>query len=110
MLGRSNRLRRRADIERVYKRGASVRSQDLGLRHLDNGQSGPRMVVVVGKKVSKKATVRNRIRRRLSAELKTRQLTQPKDILVSVYNDVSNLPAEALAKQLSELLQKSQLS
>jgi len=110
MFIRDHRLRRRADIERVYRHGQQVRSQNFALRYRANQLTHPRVVVIVGKKVSKKALVRNRIRRRLAAELGRQQLAPGYDVLVNVYNDVSGQAAETIKNELTQALHKAHLN
>lgn len=75
-LPKSYRLKRRQEFERVYRRGRRYPAQHLLLRVLGatpNRGSGPlppsRIAVVVSLKVSKRAVVRNRLRRRIQAAL-----------------------------------------
>lgn len=65
MLPRDLRLRRAADVDRVFRRGASVSVGMLLAKSLPNQQETPRVAVLVGKKLAKKAVHRNRIKRRL---------------------------------------------
>lgn len=65
MLPPSNRLQKKKDIERVFKRGRSVYSGDLGLRFMPSNLKNPRFTIVVSLKVSKKANQRNLLKRRL---------------------------------------------
>lgn len=65
MLPPGHRLHKKADIERVFKRGRSVFSGGLGLRFASNDLSASRFAVVVSLKVSKKSNQRNLLKRRL---------------------------------------------
>jgi ribonuclease P protein component len=110
MLARSNRLRRRSDIDNVYRRGKPFRGDELSLRLLPNKHNELRLVVVVGKKVSKKAVVRNHIRRRLSALLsELADLSSPHDVVISASTDISLLPPEQLGQQLTDCLAQAGL-
>jgi ribonuclease P protein component len=107
MLGPSNRLRKAPDIARVYKRGSYGGSSGvLSVKALLSGHAQSRLVVVVGKKVSKKAVIRNRIRRQILGDIQRRweTLKTGYDIVVSVHQDVSELPAEKLAQNVSRAL------
>lgn len=104
MLAAPNRLRKPRDITRVYKRGVYGSAEGLlSLKAAASGQAQTRAVIVVSKKVDKRAVVRNKIRRRLSAALAEIWATVPTgyDIVVSVHSDISGLPAA----RLRELLQ-----
>lgn len=110
MLKKEYRLRSARDITRVYKRGTYGGADGvLSVRATQSGRPTPRIVVVVGKKVSKKAVIRNRIRRRISGELE-RNLETLKpgyDIVVSVHQDVSATPAADLAATLRQALSRA---
>jgi len=53
------------DYQRVYRKGATFFSKNLLVRTLDNEMAVARVGVVVSKKVAKKATDRNKIKRRI---------------------------------------------
>lgn len=113
MLDRSHRLRRASDIAYVYRRGVYGGSQGaLSIKAARSGRSETRAVVVVAKKISKRAVVRNRIRRRLIELLRTEWATvQPGyDIVVSAHADLSNLSAAELAAHLARALTRAGVS
>lgn len=70
-----------------------------------------RAVVVVSKKVDKRAVVRNRNRRRLVAELNKRwQTVRPGyDIVITVRADLAETDLAELQQQLSRSLAKAQV-
>ena len=82
-LNKKNRLKKKKDFEAVFKKGKAVRSVFLFARYLGNNLGFPRIAFVVSSKVSKKAVVRNRIRRTV-AEAASRNLKtiQSADIVV----------------------------
>jgi ribonuclease P protein component len=65
-------------------------------------------VVVVGKKISKRAVVRNRIRRRILGDLQRRWATLRAgyDIVISVHKDLSELPADKLSQIVTQALER----
>jgi len=65
MLPKANRLTRKKDFDRVFRFGRDFRCGALCLRVVDNNLDISRFGFIVGKRVSKKAVVRNRIRRRI---------------------------------------------
>lgn len=110
MLAREQRLRSAADIARVYKRGVYGGSAGaLSIKAVKSGRALNRAVVVVGKKVSKKAVVRNRIRRRLAEILRPRLTTAAPgwDIVLSVHTDISTLSAADLTAHVSRALDRA---
>jgi ribonuclease P protein component len=110
MLAKPLRLRKAADITHAYKRGTYGGSAGvLSVKAAVSGRSTPRVVVVVSKKVDKRAVVRNRLRRRISGDLESHwQTVRPGyDIVVSVHSDVSTLPAEKLHEHLFQALERA---
>lgn len=110
MLARPNRLRSAADIARVYKRGAYGGSGGaLSVKAVRSGRPASRVVVVVGKKVSKRAVIRNRIRRRIIELFRLRWATviPGYDIVLSVHSDISELTAASLSGHLTKALDRA---
>lgn len=66
MLAKKFRLTKKKEIEKLFKQGRSSFDDKLGIKMLANKQEYNRFVVVVSAKVSKKAVIRNKIKRRLS--------------------------------------------
>ena len=107
MLSAPNRLRKNFEITRVYKRGVyGGAGGPLSVKALQTKLPQARAVVVVSKKVDKRAVVRNLIRRRLAAVLATIWETVPVgyDIVVSVHTDVSKLSTQELTQLVSTAL------
>lgn len=95
----------------VYQRGQNVRSGAINLRFVENPRrKSYRAAVVVSRKVSKSAVVRNRIRRRIYELVRehARQLGRPLDLVFTVYGeDAAQLPHEALKELVVPLLAKA---
>lgn len=69
-----------------------------------------RVAVVVSRKVSKSAVVRNRIRRRVYAQIRQLSAAFPggMDMVFTVYSDqVADMDSEKLAQAISDLLKKA---
>jgi ribonuclease P protein component len=110
MLPAPNRLRKNHEILRVYKRGVYGGADGLlSVKALTTRAPKTRIVVVVSKKVDKRAVVRNRIRRRLGAVLSTIWETVPGgyDIVVSVHSDVSKLVTPELTRLVTLALTRA---
>ena len=65
MLAKKYCLKRKRDFERVTKRGKKIEIDFLVLKFLQNSLDVARIGFVVSQKVSKKAFLRNKIKRRL---------------------------------------------
>jgi ribonuclease P protein component len=112
MLAASNRLRKAYDITRVYRRGRYGGSGILSVKALSTGRPESRATIVVAKKVSKRAVVRNRIRRRLAGILRDEwQTVRPGyDIVVTVHQDIAEESAQALQAALVAALRKTNVT
>jgi ribonuclease P protein component len=62
---RRGRLTKQQEFSHLFHKGGSVVTPTFTLRYLRNGLPQSRIGVVVSKKVSKKAVVRNRLRRQI---------------------------------------------
>lgn len=69
MLPTKNRLRKKIDIEKVFKNGKSYREKFLILKIIKNNLTESRFGFSISQKISKKAVVRNKIKRLLNAVL-----------------------------------------
>lgn len=113
MIGRSHRFHGRGSIRRLYANGKSVRSGLLALRYAPNPRRDAyRLGVVVSRKVSKSAVLRNRIRRRLYERVRILSSSYAAyDLLISVYDaKVADMPSDELDKEVQKLLLKAKLT
>lgn len=69
MLPRESRLTKKADIDRVFKKGKGIFDSVAGIKFAPNELGVTRITVVVGTKVSKSAVKRNRVKRQLRAAI-----------------------------------------
>ena len=65
MLPRINRLTKKSDFQKVFKTGWKIGGELIWLKYKKNNMDSARAGFVVGLKISKKATERNKIKRRL---------------------------------------------
>ncbi len=77
-------MRRKEDVEAVFKKGNSIVAPGLILRFLPNSLEHSRVAVLVGKKLASRAVDRNRIRRRIRevARLHFTQIPPGFDLLI----------------------------
>lgn len=66
MLTKLHRIKKKKDFDDIFKKGGIFKSKTLIFRFLKNNLGFDRAGFVTSQKVSKKAVVRNKIRRRLS--------------------------------------------
>jgi ribonuclease P protein component len=110
MIGVAHRFHGYNSLRSVYKRGQNVRGPLVSLRFALRGPTRPyRVAVVVSRKVSKSAVVRNRIRRRIYEVVRrSDQADHPidpgTDLVFTVFSDqVTELPAPKLQTLISGL-------
>ena len=72
MLSQKYRLTRKKDFEKIFKKGKKLKEDFLILAIAKNNLNRARFGFIVSQKVSKKAAIRNKIKRRL------REITQTK--------------------------------
>jgi len=72
MLPARNRLKKKKDFERVFKEGQGFKQGFLYLKIKKNNLKSSRFGFIVSKKISPKATIRNKIKRRLRELVKTK--------------------------------------
>ena len=72
MLPKKNRLKKKKDFEKVFKSGKGFRDDSLILKVVKNNSGQIRFGFIVSQKISKKATIRNKIKRRISEAIRIR--------------------------------------
>lgn len=85
MLPKGNRVRKTREFERVFSSRLSVYGSFVRLSYSPGTTSLTRCAVVVSTKISKKAVIRNKLRRRARAVIKKvlPVLTPPLDIVIT---------------------------
>lgn len=109
MLARPFRFHGYGSLNRAYRDGQTVRGQFMSLRFARRPGKTYRVAVVVSRKVSKSAVVRNRIRRRIYEQVRQSTLVPPEsDLVFTVFSEqVAELPTDKLQGTIKELLQKT---
>jgi ribonuclease P protein component len=113
MIARRNRFHGYGSLRYVYQHGTTVRGPLCAIKFVPNAKRETyRLAVVVSKKVSKSAVVRNRIRRRLfeAVRLEASRLNAPYDMVITVFNDQpATLPSDDVRKMISAQLKQGRL-
>ncbi|HSX32092.1 MAG TPA: ribonuclease P protein component [Candidatus Saccharimonadales bacterium] len=102
MISGTHRFHGRNSLRYVYQRGKTVRGPELALRFAHNNRcKSYRLAVVVSRKVSKSAVVRNRIRRRIYEIVRTHAdaITEPYDLIFTVYDEVAAVSSHQQLKR-----------
>ncbi len=113
MIAKLFRFHGHGSLRYVYRHGKTVRGQYSALKFVANDKRKTyRLAVVVSKKVSKSAVVRNRIRRRLyeAVRLEAPNLKRPADMVLTVFSDqLADLPASDIKKIINDHLHQAGL-
>lgn len=80
---RARRLRKGSEFDTVYQKGTVTGGPLFVLRHRENGGDVTRWGFAVGKRLSKKATVRNRLKRRMREAARLLEVKPGVDIVVT---------------------------
>lgn len=104
MLPKQNRLRKKKDFEKVLKEGRWITNSLLFLKWTFNNLKVSRFGFVVSKKISKKSTLRNKIKRRLR-EIIRRELPKIKTGIDGVFISKTGLEKKGF-QQLEETVSK----
>ncbi|MSR68549.1 ribonuclease P protein component [Candidatus Saccharibacteria bacterium] len=106
MLKRVYRLRKNSDFQRLYKSGKRFTTPNLVLYYMPSNFDYSQVGFVVSKKVSKKAVVRNSLRRRAGAivEASYPKLKTPTKMIILIRRDFSALTPSELNKEITTLL------
>lgn len=111
MLGRRHRFHGYNSLRGVYERGQTTRGNNLSLRFVQRDASYDyRVAVVVSRKISKSAVVRNRLRRRIYEQVRlNHKLIRPgSDLVFTVFSDkLLDVDSPKLAVLVKELLSKT---
>lgn len=114
MLPFDNRLVKRKDFEKVYKFGRYSSAGSIGLKFAENGAEKTRLGIVVGIKFSKRAVLRNKVKRQIRDILRKNleKIKKGFDVAISVRAErpgQEKLENRKLEKDLAESFQRAGL-
>jgi len=111
MLPQAHRLRLEKDIKTLFARGKSVFGSSVGIKFRANALPVSRFAVVAGVKVSKKAVIRNRLKRQVRAIVHEAlpQIAPSYDVLLYLKPPAVDKPFEDLKKEILAGLKKAKL-
>lgn len=111
MIAQVHRFHGHNKIDAVYRRSQTLRGNLMNLKYTTaNGQKPYRAAVVVSKKVSKSAVVRNRIRRRLYEiirEFDESALAGHELVFIIYSEQVAHLESDRLRATANDLLHRA---
>jgi len=109
MLPKINRLKKKKDFEKVFKKGRGYKEDFLYLKIIKNNLKNSRFGFIVSNKFSKKAVVRNKIRRRLKAltEIKLAKIKKGIDGVIIVNPGLEINDFWELEERINKLFEKA---
>jgi len=111
VLPKKYRLKKKKEFERVFKKGKAKKKDFLFIKFVKNDQNATRFGFVVSKKISKKAVVRNKVKRRLR-EAAREMLSEIKpgyDVVIVAQKGIEKQDFFQIKNQLKQLLRKINL-
>ncbi len=111
MLAKQLRLTKQKDYDRVWQDGVASFTKMLGVKAVKTASLTSRVGVVVGVKVSKKAVVRNRIKRRIRAVIEDQKPVMKAgfDIVVVALPSIVDMESGDIKKAVLSCLQRLKL-
>lgn len=111
MLKKKNRIVKDKDFDRAFKTGHSLYTKSFGLKEVDNGLDIIRLGVLVSTKVSKKAVIRNKLKRQIKEVVQKEipGLKNGKDLVIIVFNQILDKKFEEIKEMVITTLKKLKL-
>lgn len=111
MSSENGRIAQKKDFENIFRRGKTFKGEFLVLKACRNFSRSSRFAFIVSQKVSKKATVRNKIRRQLKelTRLQAREIKKGVDCVFIVLPGLKGKNSEQINSVLGALLKKAGL-
>lgn len=111
MLPKKNRLTKEKDFKNIYKNGKSSYTGSLGVKIAVNNLLINRYGILVGTKISKKAVIRNKIKRQIKEiiRLQEEKVKKGYDIVVITLPGIRENKYEQIEEQIFKNLKKLRL-
>lgn len=111
MLPKENRLKKRKEVESVFKKGRTFRGRSLVLKKMENNLRKTRFCLIVPQNVSKKSTLRNRLKRQMG-EIIRKTLSQIKegfDVVLIALPEIFGKDFNRMKNEIHGLFKKANL-
>ncbi len=111
MLPKKNRLKKEKDFKKVLREGKGLKSRSLFLKVLGKSEGATRFGFVVSKKVSNKASDRNKIKRWLRETVRPllSEIKEPVDGVIIAFPESKNKSFEEINKEVKMLFKRAAL-
>ena len=111
MLPKEHRLKKKKDFERVLRRGKLLAKNFLTLKTVKNNLKTIRIGVVVSRKVSKKAVLRNKTKRKLreAARANIKKIKPGYDLIFFTKKGIEKKSFSEIKKEVEKLIAQAKL-
>ncbi|MDP2944598.1 MAG: ribonuclease P protein component [bacterium] len=111
MLKKSNRITKDKEFDRAFKTGQSFYTKLFGIKAVGNGLEVNRLGVLISIKVSKKAVIRNKVKRQIREIIQKElpNLKSGKDLVIIVFSQILDKKFEEIKEALILALKKLKL-
>ncbi len=108
MLPKASRLSKKRDFDNVFSWGKSLKSDFLVAKLVENNLPASRFGFVVSKKISSKATVRNKVKRRLRKIVEDAfvEVEKPVDVVFVTLQGIQKMEFTGLEESAKKILKK----
>ncbi len=108
MLPKVNRLTKKKDFEQVFKKGKSILSNFLIIKLLKNYLKRNRFGFIVSRKVSNKATIRNKVKRRLRkvVSMQLDKIRNHLDVIIIALPQIKDKKFSEIHEAINTILRK----
>lgn len=110
MLPRTHRLSKKDNLKYTLNKGKKINTDLFITKYKKNYLTYPRFAVILSSKVTKKTTVRNKIRRQIYESirlyLKNNKKTAPYDIGIICKREIAGMKHEEIKKEIGKILDK----
>ena len=111
MLPKTNCLKRKKDFEKVLKEGKGFKEDFLFLKFSPNNLKKSRFGIIVSQKNSKKATLRNKIKRRIKAVINSKlsKIKKEVDVVLVALPGLETKDFWEIEETINQLFEKAKI-
>ena len=111
MFSKTNCLKKKKDFEKVFKKGKGFKEDFLALKITKNELGQSRFGIIVSQKISKKAAVRNKVKRKIREILKRKlpRLKKEVDVVLIAISGLEKKDFWEIEKTIDSLFKKARI-
>lgn len=111
MLPAKNRLNKKKDFQKVFKEGKGIKENSLTFKWASNNSKVSRFGFIISRKVSKKAVLRNKIKRKLREKVRAElsRLKKGIDGVIIVHPGAAKEKSQETTESLNKIFFRAKL-